>query len=238
MEEHMRLSLIEIISHFPASRIAAVTLHGGLITSERPPALASHVRDREAAARAAFAGLELSQIPGVAAWRSAYRGFGVKRTSYRSSVERLVKRVLAGDALPAINGFVDLYNAVSLEHVLCLGADDLDGVTGDVAFRYSRPGDTFRDMGAAKGEDADDPPKPGEVVYADADHVLCRRWNWRQDARTAVTPHTRRVLVTVQSHGWGDVETAAERLARMASDHFGMSARVAIADASRPVVDL
>jgi len=234
----MRLSLIEIIPHFPACRIAAVTLQGGRITPERPPALASHVRDREAAARAAFAGLELSQIPGVAAWRSAYRGFGVKRTSYRSSVERLVKRVLAGAALPAINGFVDLYNAVSLEHVLCLGADDLDGVTGDVAFRYSRPGDTFRDMGAAEGEDPDDPPKSGEVVYADADHVLCRRWNWRQDARTAVTPHTRRVLVTVQSHGWGDVETAVERLARMAADHFGMSARVAIADASRPVVDL
>ena len=58
--------------------------------------------------------MELSSIPGVAAWRSAYKGFGIKSTSYRSSVERLVKRVLAGDALPRINAFVDLYNALSL----------------------------------------------------------------------------------------------------------------------------
>ena len=40
-------------------------------------------------------------------------------------------------------------------------------------------------MGAEAGEDPNDPPKEGEVVYADARHVLCRRWNWRQDARTA-----------------------------------------------------
>ena len=30
--------------------------------------------------------------------------------------------------------------------------------------------------------------RPGEVVYADAAHVLCRRWNWRQDARSLITP--------------------------------------------------
>ena len=60
-------------------------------------------------------------------------------------------------------------------------------------------------MGAAEGEDPDDPPKPGEVVYADAAKVLCRRWNWRQDARSAVTPATRRVVLTAQSNGAGDV---------------------------------
>ena len=47
-----------------------------------------------------------------------------------------------------------------------------------------RQGDTFLDMAAEAGEDPNDPPKPGEVVYADAAKVLCRRWNWRQDART------------------------------------------------------
>ena len=234
----MLISLTEIMPGFPSCRVAALMLEDGVIPPARSPELASYIDAREQEARGLFSDLELSQIPGVAAWRSAYRGFGIKRTSYRSSVERLVKRVLAGDALPAINGFVDLYNAVSLRSVLCLGADDLAGVTGDVAFRFSRPGDTFLDMGAAAGEDPNDPPKEGEVVYADDDHVLCRRWNWRQDARTAVTPQTRRVLVTVQSNGWGDVETAAEELALLAADHFGMRARIAVADANRPVVEL
>ena len=52
-------------------------------------------------------------------------------------------------------------------------------------------------MGAEAGEDPNDPPKVGEVVYADARHVLCRRWNWRQDARSAVSTQTRRVALTV-----------------------------------------
>ena len=72
-------------------------------------------------------------------------------------------------------------------------------------------------MGAEEGEDPNDPPKEGEVVYADARHVLCRRWNWRQDARTAVTPETRRVALTAQSNGSGDVEAAAARFARRSS---------------------
>ena len=40
--------------------------------------------------------------------------------------------------------------------------------------------------------DSEEPeaPKAGEVVYADAAHVLCRRWNWRQDARSLITPAT------------------------------------------------
>ena len=233
----MHFSLMEITASFPAARVAAVVFEGGAILPARSARLSHIIGEIESAARERFSGLELSQIPGVAAWRAAYRGFGIKRTSYRSSVERLIKRVLAGGPLPEANSFVDLYNAVSLRHALCLGADDFDLLTGDVSFRFSRPSDTFVDMGAADGG-GDDPPKPGEVVYADDDHVLCRRWNWRQDARSVVTPTTRRVLATVQSHGWGDVEAAAEDLMRLACDELGMTARRVVVDAARPVATL
>lgn len=234
----MKLAISDLVAAFPDFRVAALVLEGGRIAPARSPDLEAYIARQQDEARARHAGVELSAIPGIAAWRSAYRGFGIKRTSYRSSVERLVKRVLAGDSLPAINGFVDLYNAISLKYELCLGADDLDKVSGDLAFRYSRPGDTFLDMGAAEGEDPNDPPKHGEVVYADADHVLCRRWNWRQDARSAVGPETGRIVVTVQSNGWGDVAAAADELARLAAQEFGMSARIAVADAATPVVTL
>ena len=179
----------------------------------------------------------LTAIPGVSAWRTAYRGFGIKKTSYRSSVERLLKRVLAGDSLPRVNALVDLYNMVSLDEALCLGCDDLDKIKGDLAFRFSREGDSFIDMGAAEGEDPEDPPKSGEVVYADSAHVLCRRWNWRQDARTAVTRDTRRVVLTAQANGWGDVEAAGARLVAAVTRVCGGQARMAVADAARPVVD-
>jgi len=48
---------------------------------------------------------------------------------------------------------------------LAVGADDLDLLSGGLAFRYARPGDSFVALGDAAA--TDDPPKPGEVVYAD-----------------------------------------------------------------------
>ena len=103
-----------------------------------------------------------------------------------------------------------LYNAVSLSAVLPLGADDLDKVTPPLAFRYAREGDSFVDMADAEEGEEPEAPKAGEVVYADAAHVLCRRWNWRQDARSIITPATNRAVVTVQSNGAGDVAAGAD----------------------------
>ena len=144
--------------------------------------------------------------------------------------------MLAGGALPQVNALVDLYNAVSLQSDLCLGCDDLDTIEGDLAFRFSRPDDTFVDMGAEAGEDPNDPPKVGEVVYADSRHVLCRRWNWRQDARSAVSPSTRRAALTVQSNGFGDVEAAANRLVALIGREGGGRCRVVVADRGRETV--
>ncbi|MBZ0230396.1 MAG: hypothetical protein K8F58_18360, partial [Bauldia sp.] len=161
----MRIDISEITRDFPDFRVAVVTVDGLETESGRPQELASIIAEREAACRARWGRMELSEIPGIAVWRRAYRAFGTKRTSYRSSVERLVKNVLAGRGLPEINVSVDAYNAVSLAHVMPLGADDLDRVAGDLAFRYSRVGDQFVDMAGGEGGVTEtDPPKEGEVV--------------------------------------------------------------------------
>jgi len=135
-----------------------------------------------------------------------------------------------------VNAFVDLYNVVSLSAVLPLGADDLAQVTPPLAFRFAREGDTFVDM--AEEGDAPEAPKPGEVVYADADHVLCRRWNWRQDARSLITVETTRAVVTVQGNGAGDVAAGANDLVDLIGQFCGGRCRVAILDSAHPTADL
>jgi len=232
----MHIDITEIIGAFPEFRVAVVTAEEIDVGAERPPELAATIADRVVACRRQWGGTELAEIPGIAAWRKAYRAFGIKRTSYRSSVERLVKNVLAGRGLPAINAFVDAYNAVSLAHVMPLGADDIDKVAGDLAFRYSRLGDQFLDMAGAGEEGSEaDPPKEGEVVYADGEKILCRRWNWRQDMRSLVTPLTRGAVVTVQSNGVGDVEAAAADLSDLLRRFAGAKTRITIADRLRPL---
>lgn len=235
----MRLDISDISSDFFDFQVAAILITGAVIAG-RSDVLDEEIANREAAFRATWGETPLSEIPGVAVWRSAYRAFGIKKTSYRSSVERLAKNVQAGRRLPAINAFVDAYNAVSLTHVMPLGADDLEHVEGDLAFRYARNGDDFRDMAQRDADDQplSDPPKLGEVVYADRKKVLCRRWNWRQDARSLVVPRTTRAVVTVQSNGAGDLDAAVEDLLAMLSRFCGGAATWAVADRASPCVDL
>jgi len=232
------LSIEELTDRFPDFRVAFVTADRLAIGRERGAVLTREIAAAEGDCRRRWGGMELSAIPEVAAWRTAYKGFGIKRTSYRSSAERLIKRVLAGGPLPSIKALVDFYNMVSLETGLCLGCDDLDKTSGMLAFRFARTGDTFVDMGAEAGEDPNDPPKEGEVVYADGRHVLCRRWNWRQDARTASSADTRRAVLTAQSNGVGDVEKAAARLAELIGRECGAGCRIAVLDRRRPKSEL
>ena len=236
----MLFDISEIAPNFPEFRVAVLTAVAIDIRGVRSPELAAFIAEWERKTREGWRGTELSAIPGIAAWRRAYRAFGIKKTSYRSSVERLVKNVLAGSALPEINPFVDAYNAVSLKHVLPSGADDLDLIRGGLSFRYARIGDDFRDMGALgeNGEPLADPPKAGEVVYADEEKVLCRRWNWRQDARSAIRPTTTRAVVTLQQNGVGDAGAAAQELDALIAAECGGRSMITTLDAGRVSADL
>jgi DNA/RNA-binding domain of Phe-tRNA-synthetase-like protein len=239
-DDTMLIDISEITDNYPDFRVAVVTATDLQIGANRPPELDRLIGRYEAACREEWGRTTLAEIPGIAVWRRAYRSFGIKRTSYRSSVERLVKNVLADRRLPPINSFVDVYNAVSLRHVLPAGADDLDHVVGNLAFRYSRPDDSFVDMAGGEGAAAGvtDPPKDGEVVYADDEKVLCRRWNWRQDARSLVTTATTRAVVTLQFNGAGDLEQAISDLTTQIECFCGGATDVGVANRDRPIVEL
>ena len=85
-----------------------------------------------------------------------------------------------------------------------------------------------------EGEETD-PPKEGEIVYADEEKILCRRWNWRQDMRSLVTPLTRRAVVTVQANGAGDLDAAVADLRDLLGRFAAARTSVTIADRHRPL---
>jgi DNA/RNA-binding domain of Phe-tRNA-synthetase-like protein len=228
----MHADISAIVDRFPELKIAFVVATDIAMPDETPPALAAHIASVEAQAQARFKDLAMADISGVAVWRQAYRDFGIKKTSYRCSVERLVRKVVRDGALARINPFVDAYNAVSLAHVFPLGADDLDHVSGDLAFRPARDGDTFHALGQDPTQN--DPPKAGEIVYADGTKVLCRRWNWYQDARSPVTSATKRAVVTIQSLGPGDLEAATADLCRLLTASCGASCAHVVLSRDRP----
>lgn len=144
------------------------------------------LRRAEQVARLRLAGEPPESTPEVAAWRTAFLDFGAKPRQARSSVEALLRRVDAG--LPRINRLTDLYNAVSVEHLLPVGGEDLDRYAGPprlVVARGDEPFDTVAD-----GEPVTLAPELGEIVWRDDQGVTCRRWNWRQCVRTRLTTDT------------------------------------------------
>jgi len=233
------LDIAEILPQFPTYRVALVVATGLTIGQGRPPELADYIASVEAESRERFPGRELGDIPEVRRWRQTYKAFGVKKTSFRSSVERLLRRVIQGEGLPQINTLVDAYNTISVAYRVPAGADDLDLLKPPLAYRYAREGDSFFTL----GEDAlaPDPPEPGEIVYADTVHVLCRRWNWRQDVRSAIRPETRRVTLNIESldvESGVTVEDAARTLAELLATCCGAACAWAVADATHPIASV
>jgi DNA/RNA-binding domain of Phe-tRNA-synthetase-like protein len=148
---------------------------------------------RDAEAFAAATGVEVP--PHVAAWQDAYRAFGAKPQRTASSVEALWKRARAG-GLPRVNWLVDVYNAVSVRHVLPVGGEDLAGYRG--AIRLIRAVGDERFDTVASGQPIIEHPAPGEVVWVDELGVTCRRWNWRQGTRTRLSEESRDVLFLLE----------------------------------------
>ena len=184
----------DVLERFPGYRWGKVVVLG--VDNRRAvPEIAARTRAAEERLRATFAADDVVTHPVIAAWRAAFAAFGARPSKYQSSIEALVRRVRRGDALPAINPLVDVYNAVSLETLLPIGGDDLARVTGSTSLRLARGDEDYLPL----GEDAPHPPEPGEVIYADEATVLCRRWCWRQGDRTKITADTRDVVLNVHA---------------------------------------
>ena len=233
------LGIRDIIGDYPDFRVAFAVLRGIRPPADCGPGIAALAAAAEQEAADLLRGREVAEFEEIRQWRAAYRRFGIKKTSYRNACEALLRRIRRGDGLPRVLPLVDLYNALSIKYRIPAGADDMAALRPPLAFRYSLSGDGFRDL--AGDPASDDPPKPGEVVLADAAHVLCRRWNWRQDARSRIQPHTTDatlVLQTLAADGEERLTNAAEELARHARDDLGATCAWAIASVDAPLVEV
>jgi DNA/RNA-binding domain of Phe-tRNA-synthetase-like protein len=152
------------------------------------------IRKREREIRENYNTETLSQEPKIESWRKAYSDFGAKPKKYKSSVESLYRMILKGVDLRPINKIVDIYNYISVKHMVPAGGDDAAKVDGDIVLRFARGDERFTALNSDETETA----KEGEVIYSDDKEVLCRRWNWRECDKTKMTEETRDVVLVVE----------------------------------------
>jgi DNA/RNA-binding domain of Phe-tRNA-synthetase-like protein len=184
----------EILGRFPGFRLRVLYAFGA---QNRPSDAVSREWLHEGASRglAALGGMRPGEYPHLKLWREAYSAFGAKPSAYPCSAESLIQRVVKGGAgtVPGINCLVDAYNAVSLARLLPIGGEDLDRLAGPCVLRFATIKDADVDATAAA-----DAPRPGEVIWADDAGWTCRRWNWRQGARTRLTEASRNAYFIIE----------------------------------------
>jgi DNA/RNA-binding domain of Phe-tRNA-synthetase-like protein len=178
----------EIFARFPGYA-RGVVLAYEVTNGESPSEVVTLLRDAEASVRQQLKIETIAEHPRIKAWREAYRAFGAKPSEFRSSIEAMARRALRNDPLPSINALVDIGNAVSLRFLVPAGGHAIDGLSQDISLRLAKGDETFTPFGSEQAES----PLPGEIIFAEGNTVLTRRWTWRQANHTLTLPTTRAI---------------------------------------------
>ena len=134
--------------------------------------------------------------PNIAIWRKIYEeDFSVKPSSYRSSIEALLKRIVTGKNLWEISSVVDLYNCCSVLTLLPMGGYDLHKISGNIKIRYAKERESFQGLGQKEKIEA----KANHVVYADEKRILCWLWNYKDSAETCIDEGTEYAVFFIDS---------------------------------------
>ena len=152
---------------------------------------------------------------------------GVKRRKNIPASENLIRLLNKNGDVFFINQAVDIYNIISMESKLALGAHDIDQVDGNVTLRFTDGTERFVPIGQSEAV----PNNPHEYSYCDdANDVLCRL-EIRQVEKTKVDEHTKNVFYIVQGNGATDDElllATAQRIVDETVKYCGGRGRIIV----------
>ncbi len=134
----------------------------------------------------------------------------VPRRKNIPAVENLIKLLIKRKSLTSINKVVDIYNIISMNYKLCLGAHDIDKIKGDVTLKITDGSEVFKPLGSEEEKKV----KKGEYAFVDSDNdVIC--WlDIRQVDKTKVTNSSKNILYFII----GNEETSYELLESAAQE--------------------
>lgn len=152
---------------------------------------------------------------------------GVKRRKNIPASENLIRLLVKHQGMSYINLAVDIYNLISLESRLALGAHNMDKVDGNVTLRFTDGTERFVPIGQSEPI----PVRPHEYSYCDdANEVLCRL-EIRQVEKTKVDEAAKNVFYIVQGNEVTDeslLKETAQKIIDTTAKYCGGSGRIVI----------
>lgn len=185
----------DVLSANPGMRIVATAVWGidNTTDSEEIDALLVESWRATAALNEKYGSAQ--QHPLVAPWRDALRNLGISGKKFPCAIESMVRRAFKSPEPIHLNPLTDFLHALSLRHVVPLGAFDAADINGgELELRRTREGDTFQSLDSAEVVTVE----PGEVAYAWQNHILTRHFVWRQAAQALIKRATTDAIIVVE----------------------------------------
>lgn len=194
---------------------------------ENSPQWLAYRNERIPALYDAYQSLDVHADPILEGYNLLHDRTGVKRRKNIPASENLIKLLLKHQGVFYINQAVDIYNLISLESKLALGAHNIDRVQGNVTLRFTDGTERFQPIGQAEPI----PVKAHEYCYCDdANEVLCRL-EIRQVEKTKVDESARNIFYIVQGNDATEERLlldTAQRIIDLTTQHCGGSGRIVI----------
>ena len=144
-----------------------------------------------------YAELDVHSDPVLEGFNILHDHFSVKRRKNIPASENLIRLLKKNQGhMFFINTAVDIYNLISMDTKLALGAHNMDKAEGDITLRITDGTEKFIPLGQSEPV----PVNPGEYCYCDdSNEVLCRL-EIRQVNKTAVDASAVNVFYIIQGN--------------------------------------
>lgn len=125
-----------------------------------------------------------------------HKEVGIPKRKNLPASENLLKNLLKKQEFHKINPLVDLYNLISMDTKLPLGAHDLDKTEGNISLRLTQGNENYIPLGSVEAKEV----KAGIYSYIDdANDIICYS-EIRQVDKTKVTEESKDVFFIVQGN--------------------------------------
>ena len=164
---------------------------------------------------------QIKQDPIIQGFWDLHRAVHLPKRNNTPAPATLLKLILKRGELAPINPVVDLYNLISIQSHLALGAHDIEHIDGNVNLRLTDGTERFVPIGA---DDQPEPVKAGEYAYVDDSNEIICHLETRQVEKTKVTPETTHLYYIVQGNentSQALVDQTAQRVIDLTTKYLG-----------------
>lgn len=162
---------------------------------------------------------DIKSDPIIEGFYELHQEVGVPRRKNLPASENLIRLLTKREDLISINKAVDIYNILSIESKLCLGAHDIDKVDGNVTLKITDGTEKFLPLGSEELK----PVKAGEYSFVDDNNDVVCWLDIRQVDKTKVTEGSKNVLYLII----GNRKTTDEELEKVTNNLISLTTKFA-----------